>query len=72
MLSRSQASCLEDQIAGARLALACSYSCSDEYEAAIITARRDAGVYGGRRRQRHSFLVLTAAFALLLLLIAGS
>jgi len=30
----------------ARQALACAYSTSDEYEAAVIAARRQAGAYG--------------------------
>jgi hypothetical protein len=71
ILSRPQADCLEAQLAGARLALACSYSCSDEYEAAIIASRRQAGVYGGKRHQRHVLLAAVVTFALLLLA-AGS
>jgi hypothetical protein len=71
ILSRAQSDCLEAELMGARLALACSYSCSDEYEAAIIAARRAAGAYGGKRHQRHALLVAVAALALLLL-VAGS
>jgi hypothetical protein len=47
-------------------ALACSYSSSDEFEAAIITARRAAGRYGRPRRQQ-----LFAA-SLLILVVAGT
>jgi hypothetical protein len=38
------------QRAGA--ALACAYSNSAEFDAALIAARRAAGVYGPRRRRR--------------------
>jgi hypothetical protein len=71
MVSRPQADCLEAQLAGARLALACSYSCSDEYEAAVIAARRKAGIYGGERHRRCA-VVAAAAMLALLLLAAGS
>jgi hypothetical protein len=40
---------LEAQAASAGLALACSYSSSDEYEAEVIRIRREAGLYGSRR-----------------------
>ena len=49
---------LETNAACARLALACAYSSSDEYEAELIRARRKAGAYGSHRRE------LYAAFAL--------
>jgi len=42
----SQIDALEASVRGARQALACSFSSSDEYEAAIIQERRDAGLYG--------------------------
>lgn len=38
------------QRAGA--ALACAFSCSDEFEAAIVRSRRAAGVYGPKRTIR--------------------
>ena len=41
-------------------ALACAYSSSDEFEAAVIRAKLDAGVYGPKRRRR---LVLYAGAA---------
>jgi hypothetical protein len=34
--------------ASAGLALACAYSGSDEYEAEVIQARRNAGAYGSK------------------------
>lgn len=37
---------LEASAEGARLALACSFSSSQEYEAALIAERRAAGLYG--------------------------
>ena len=36
---------LEERLEGARLAFACPYSCSDEFEAATIAHRRAAGEY---------------------------
>jgi len=50
-------------------ALACSFASSAEYEAAIIKAKRAAGVYGPKR-QRRQILVATAAAALLALALA--
>jgi hypothetical protein len=43
---------LEAQAVRAGLALACSYSNSAEFDAALIAARRAAGVYGPRRHRR--------------------
>ena len=42
-------------------ALACSFASSAEYEASIIQAKRDAGVYGPKRQRRQIFLVIAAA-----------
>ena len=42
-------SALEDNAACAGFALACSYANSNEYEAALIAARRKAGRYGPKR-----------------------
>jgi hypothetical protein len=52
---------LDANAAGAGSALACAFSSSAEYEAAIIAARRAAGVYGPKRQHRH---LLLAALAL--------
>jgi hypothetical protein len=53
-------------------AWACPFTSSAEYEAAIIKAKRDAGVYGPKRQRRQILLVATAiavvAYPLLLLL----
>ena len=66
---RPQADCfsLEMQAASAGLALACAYSSADEYEAAVITARRDAGAYGAK----HSPTLIVAVTAMLLFLLAA-
>ena len=40
-------------------AMACAYSSSAEFDAALIAARRAAGVYGPRRRRKR--ILLTAA-----------
>jgi hypothetical protein len=56
-------------LAGAGLALACPYSSSDEYEAAIIAERRRTGAYGSRWPAQQIWLA-GAAMAALLLLIA--
>ncbi len=68
---RPQADCfsLETQAASAGLALACAYSSADEYEAAVITARRNAGAYGAKHSQ-HA-LIAVAVTAMLLLLLAA-
>ena len=52
----------------ARLALACAYSSSDEYEAAIIAERRAAGAYGGH--QKPIALIAAVGVAVLALAIA--
>jgi hypothetical protein len=52
----------------ARLALACAYSSSDEYEAEIIAERRAAGAYGSSPRP--AALIVAAVVAALALAIA--
>jgi hypothetical protein len=71
-MRRSQAGCfnLETQAACAGLAMACDYSGSDEYEAAVIAARRDAGAYGAKHHQRHVMIAAAATAVALLLIIA--
>lgn len=44
---------LDAQRAGA--ALACAFSSSDEFEAAVIRARREAGAYGRSQAQRRVY-----------------
>jgi hypothetical protein len=43
---------LEASANSARLALACAYSSSDEYEAEVIQTRRRAGAYRPRHQRR--------------------
>jgi hypothetical protein len=38
----------------AGLAWACPFSSSDEFEAAVIRSRREAGVYGPKRSRRRA------------------
>jgi hypothetical protein len=45
-------SALEARAVRAGSALACAYSSSAEFDAALIAARRAAGIYGPRRRRR--------------------
>ena len=60
---------LEANAASAGLALACTYSSSDEYEAEVIRARRDAGIYGPRRQLRHALVALAVAMLPVILLV---
>jgi hypothetical protein len=52
-------SALEAYAERAGSALACAYSSSAEFDAALIAARRAAGVYGPRRHRRR--MLVTAA-----------
>jgi hypothetical protein len=45
-------------------ALACLFSSSDEFEAAVVKVRREQGAYGPRRRKRS--LLLAGLFTALL------
>ena len=47
--------------ARAGMAWACAYSSADEYEAAIINARRAAGAYDPGRQQRYAMMGIAAA-----------
>jgi len=66
--TRSAAPTLESTAASAGCAMACPFSSSDEFEAAIIRSRLDAGVYGPKRRQRHILLAGAASSLLVVLL----
>ena len=57
---------LEANAASARLALACAYSSSDEFEADVIRSRREAGVYGPRRQRRAVAAVAIATATVLI------
>ena len=61
----ADARALEDYARRAGAALACAFSSSAEYDAALIAERRAAGIYGPRRH-RKQMLVTTAAIVLAL------
>ena len=63
---------LEAYAARAGAALACAYSSSAEFDAALIAERRAAGVYGPKRHRRQmlmTFAGLAAGLALVVFLI---
>lgn len=51
-------------------ALACAFSSSDEFEAAIIRARREAGAYGPTGRQKRVYWGCSVGALIVILLIA--
>jgi len=65
LMSRSLASphsdlmALEAYASSAGAALACAYSSSAEFDAALIAERRAAGIYGPKRRRKQ--MLVTAA-----------
>lgn len=64
---------LEAAAEQAGCALVCSYANAAEYDAALIVARRAAGVYGPRRRRRQmltSAAAVAAALAVLFVFIS--
>jgi hypothetical protein len=65
---RAAALVLESVAAHAGSALACRYASSDEFEAALISERRAAGVYGPKRRRRHVLLAGAAGSMLAVVL----
>jgi hypothetical protein len=62
-------SALEAYAERAGAALACAYSSSAELEAALIAARRAAGVYGPRRHCRRLLTALAGVAAALAVII---
>jgi hypothetical protein len=68
--SRSSAGMLALQIGAERAgcALACPYSSSAEFEAAVIRSKLAAGIYGPRRRRRQ-MLYAGAAIGMLVVLV---
>jgi hypothetical protein len=51
-------------------ALACPYSSSDEFEAAVIRSKLDAGAYGPKRyRRRRNAAMAAAGFVVILLML---
>jgi len=59
ILIRPDADSLETRALWAGAALACAYSSSAEFDAALIAQRRAAGVYGPRRHRKQ--MLATAA-----------
>jgi hypothetical protein len=68
-VDRFQAEYLALQAAHAGCALACAYSSSAEFEAAVIRSKLNAGVYGPKRRRRHVLYAGTAGAALIVMLL---
>jgi hypothetical protein len=71
VVNQFPADLLASQAAQAGCALACSYSSSDEFEAAVIKSKLDAGAYGPKRyrRRRHALWAGIAAGALVFILL---
>jgi hypothetical protein len=61
---------LDAQRAG--LALACAFSSSDEFEAEVIRARREAGAFGPAKGRRHKSVYWGCALGALILLLIVS
>jgi hypothetical protein len=61
--SNADAIALEAYAACAGAALACAYSSSAEYDAALIAERRAAGIYGPRRHRRQLLATLAGIAA---------
>ena len=64
---------LEAYAEGAGAALACAYSSSAEFDAALIAERRAAGVYGPKRHRKQMLVTaagVAAALAVIILLTA--
>lgn len=49
----------------AGLAWACPFSSSDEFEAAVIRSRREAGIYGPKRSRRYALYVASVVAVLI-------
>jgi len=67
--SPSEAISLEAYVERAGAALACAYSSSAEFDAALIAARRAAGVYGPNRQRRHVVMGIAAVAAALVIIV---
>jgi hypothetical protein len=72
-LAEAQVLALEAYAERAGAALACAYSSSAEFDAALIAQRRAAGVYGPRRHRKQllaTVAAVAAALAVIVFLIA--
>lgn len=67
--AKAQVLALEASAERAGAALACAYSSSAEFDAALIAQRRAAGVYGPRRHRKQ--LLATAAATAAALAVIG-
>ena len=63
ILVRPDADLLEAHALVAGAALACAYSSSAEYDAALIAERRAAGVYGPRRHRKRMLITMAGIAA---------
>ena len=61
---------LEAYAEQARVALACAYSSSAEFDAALIAERRAAGVYGPKRQRRQMLIAGAGVVAGLAVVVA--
>jgi len=61
---------LETSVEEARLSFACAFSSSEEFEAALIKNRRDAGLYGPSPRQRHGAIGIAVALLIAICFVA--
>jgi hypothetical protein len=69
--SRTDALTLKVDAERAGLAWACPFSSSAEFEAAIIKARREAGVYGPKRTRRHVLLAIVGFAAAAIVIVSA-
>lgn len=70
-LSNDSVLSLEAQAQQAGAALACLYSSSDEFDAALIAERRAAGVYGPKRQRRQMLMAAAGVAAGLAVIVLG-
>lgn len=62
---------LEAYAEQAGVALACAYSSSAEYDAALIAERRAAGIYGPKRQRRQMLIAGAGVVAGLAVIVAA-
>lgn len=65
----AEAIALEAYAERAGAALACVYSSSAEFDAALIAERRAAGVYGPRRHRKQMLMTAAGVFAGLVVIV---
>jgi hypothetical protein len=66
----NQSVALEGSAEGAGCALACMFSSSDEFEAALIAERRAEGRYGPRKYRKQKLLAFAASALAIVLILA--